>query len=60
MVDDFSHKAKENNYILKTYYQKIETKNFLEWFDKNYNIVDFVIHIGARTDTTEFNVDLFN
>jgi ADP-L-glycero-D-manno-heptose 6-epimerase len=60
LVDDFSHKSKENNYTLKTFYQKIERKNFLDWFDKNYNIVDFVIHIGARTDTTEFNVDLFN
>jgi ADP-L-glycero-D-manno-heptose 6-epimerase len=60
LVDDFSHKSKENNYTLKTFYQKIERKNFLDWFDKNHNIVDFVIHIGARTDTTEFNVDLFN
>lgn len=60
LVDDFSHKSKEDNYILKTFYQKIERKHFLEWFDKNANIVDYVIHIGARTDTTEFDVELFN
>jgi ADP-L-glycero-D-manno-heptose 6-epimerase len=60
LVDDFSHSDKQENYILKTFYQKIERKNFLQWFDKNYNIVECVIHIGARTDTTEFNVELFN
>lgn len=60
LVDDFTQSAKENNFHLKTFYQKIERKHFLEWFSNNYNIVDYVIHIGARTDTTEFNIDLFN
>ena len=60
LVDDFSKTEKENNYHTKIFYQKVERKHFLEWFDKNYNIVDYVIHIGARTDTTEFNVALFN
>jgi len=60
LVDDFSVKIKEDNFILKTFYQKIDRKNFLEWFDKNYNVVDHIIHIGARTDTTEFNVDVFD
>jgi ADP-L-glycero-D-manno-heptose 6-epimerase len=60
LVDDFSPTDKQENYTMKTFYQKIERKHFLEWFDKNYNIVDQVIHIGARTDTTEFNVDIFN
>ena len=60
LVDDFSKKEKEQNYLLKTSYQKIERKDFIEWFGKNANIVTSVIHIGARTDTTEFNVDVFN
>ncbi|MES2678420.1 MAG: ADP-glyceromanno-heptose 6-epimerase [Bacteroidota bacterium] len=60
LVDDFSQSGKQENYGMKTFYQKIERKHFLDWFDKNYNIVDHVIHIGARTDTTEFNVDIFN
>ncbi|HOZ87584.1 MAG TPA: ADP-glyceromanno-heptose 6-epimerase [Bacteroidia bacterium] len=60
LVDDFSQTGKQENYGMKTFYQKIERKHFLDWFDKNYNIVDQVIHIGARTDTTEFNVDIFN
>lgn len=60
LVDDFSHITKQDNYNLKTFYQKIERKHFLDWFEKNTTIVEYVIHIGARTDTTEFNVDLFN
>jgi ADP-L-glycero-D-manno-heptose 6-epimerase len=60
LVDDFSQVQKERNYGLKTFYQKIERKHFIEWLEKNSGIVEYVIHIGARTDTTEFNVELFN
>ncbi len=60
LVDDFSVNSKQANYTLKTFYQKIERKHFMEWFDKNYNIVTDVIHIGARTDTTEKDVHILN
>lgn len=60
LVDDFSVNSKQANYTLKTFYQKIERKHFIEWFDKNYNIVTDVIHIGARTDTTEKDVHILN
>ena len=60
LVDDFSFLAKQANYTVKTFYQKIERKHFIEWFDKNYNIVTDVIHIGARTDTTEADVNTLN
>ncbi|MDX2171599.1 MAG: ADP-glyceromanno-heptose 6-epimerase [Bacteroidota bacterium] len=58
LVDDFSKAEKESNYNLKTFYQKIERKHFINWFENHANIVKQVIHIGARTDTTEFNVEL--
>lgn len=60
LVDDFTQNQKEKNFQWKTFYQKIERKDFIEWLDNNHSIVDQIIHIGARTDTTEFNVDLFN
>lgn len=60
LVDDFSVNAKQANYTLKTFYQKIERKHFIEWFDNNYNIVTDVIHAGARTDTTEKDVHILN
>lgn len=60
IVDDFSKREKEANYTLKTYYQKVERRDFIEWLGKNSEIVEQVIHIGARTDTSEFSVELFN
>ncbi|MBA3680092.1 MAG: ADP-glyceromanno-heptose 6-epimerase [Bacteroidetes bacterium] len=60
LVDDFSINEKQANYTLKSFYQKIERKHFIEWFDNNYNIVTDVIHVGARTDTTEKDVHILN
>ncbi len=60
LVDDFSHEAKKENYLEKQYLQLIERSEFIEWFEQNAKSVNFIYHIGARTDTTEFNVELFN
>ncbi len=60
LVDDFSKHEKDNNLNGKKFKQKIERSEFLNWFNVNHNAVAHVIHIGARTDTTEFNVELFN
>lgn len=60
LVDDFSKHEKDQNLSGKKFKQKIERSEFVNWFRKNYREVDYVIHIGARTDTTEFDVELFN
>ena len=60
LVDDFSKIEKDKNSEGKKFNKKIERSVFVEWFQKNYKDVEYVIHIGARTDTTEFNVELFN
>lgn len=60
LVDDFSHAIKEANYINKKFKQKIERTQFIEWFKLNASTISFVYHIGARTDTTEFSVEIFN
>lgn len=60
LVDDFSKHEKDPNLEGKKFKQKIERGIFIDWFKKNYRDVDHVIHIGARTDTTEFSVELFN
>lgn len=60
LVDDFSKKEKEKNFTGKKFRQKIERNVFLEWFGENHDKVDYVVHIGARTDTTEFDVKLFD
>ncbi len=60
VVDDFSTDAKNKNLAGKTFNQAVERDEFFKWFDDNHGEVDFVLHIGARTDTTEFNVEVFN
>lgn len=60
LVDDFSQTNKDSNLIGKKFANKIERDHFLSWFDTNASEVEFVYHIGARTDTTEFDVSIFN
>lgn len=60
LVDDFSKMQKIENYHTKNFVQKIERTDFLNWFEEHAPEITFVYHIGARTDTTEFSVELFN
>jgi ADP-L-glycero-D-manno-heptose 6-epimerase len=60
LVDDFSDKVKNKNFEGKQFKEKIHRDNFIEWLSKNHDSVDFIFHIGARTDTTEQNVELLN
>jgi ADP-L-glycero-D-manno-heptose 6-epimerase len=60
IVDDFSNENKNKNLEHKTFIDKIHRKDFFSWLDKNHLNVDFIVHIGARTDTTEFDVTVFN
>lgn len=60
LVDDFSKVIKEKNYLGKEFSIKIDRSDFIEWFRKDTSLVDYVIHIGARTDTTEFNKEIFD
>lgn len=60
LVDDFSRADKEPNYLHKSFHQKIDRKSFPEWFDAHAHLVTLVIHLGARTDTTEFNSRIFD
>ena len=59
LVDDFSKKEKQRNYQDKQYQGLLDRNGFLDWFKENHEKVDFVIHLGARTDTTEFDYNVF-
>lgn len=59
LVDDFSREDKRLNYTAKTFHELIERKDFINWFEIYHRQIDFVIHLGARTDTTEFNYAIF-
>lgn len=59
IVDDFTQTRKNKNWETKRYVAKMQREDFLEWFDANAAKVDFVFHLGARTDTTEFDWNVF-
>ncbi len=55
LVDEFDDEEKELNLLHKKYRVRVERENFFEWIGKEKPAVDFVFHLGARTDTAEFN-----
>jgi len=59
-VDDFSKVEKAQNLIGKTIKERVERNVFFDWLDKNNRDVEFIFHIGARTDTTEFDTEIFD
>jgi ADP-L-glycero-D-manno-heptose 6-epimerase len=60
LVDDFSILGKSPNLEDKKYELKIERSSFLEWFGKHSTQISLVYHLGARTDTTEFDKKIFD
>jgi ADP-L-glycero-D-manno-heptose 6-epimerase len=55
LVDDFSKHEKDINLEGKVFSKKIEREVFFDWLEKENPEIHFFYHIGARTDTTEFN-----
>lgn len=55
IADDFSRTDKEPNYIGKQYLARVERDRLFEWLEAEKPPVRFVFHLGARTDTTEFD-----
>ena len=60
LVDDFSKHQKDKNLEQKKYLLKVERSQFFNWLHENKSTIKFVFHLGARTDTTEQNVEIFN
>jgi ADP-L-glycero-D-manno-heptose 6-epimerase len=58
LVDDFSREDKQNNHKNLQCHSKIERSIFIDWFSSNHKEVDFVFHLGARTDTTEMDYSI--
>ncbi len=59
VVDDFSSDEKNKNLHQKEFIKKIERTRLIEWLESYANEVTEVYHIGARTDTTEFDLAIF-
>lgn len=59
LVDDFSKEIKRRNWEGKRYVDKIHRNDFFQWAEQNVKSIDLIIHLGARTDTTEFDYSVF-
>ena len=60
LVDDFSNSEKNKNLAGKQFSAQVERNIFVDWLKENASIISEVYHIGARTDTTEFDVEIFD
>ena len=58
LVDEFDDDEKELNLLHKKYIVRVERENLFDWLLKEKPVVDFVFHLGARTDTTEFDYSI--
>lgn len=59
-VDDFSRPDKQVNLSFKQISSQMHRLNLIRWLERNYVDVQAVIHLGARTDTTEMNTAIFD
>jgi len=59
-VDDFSKITKAGNFENKKFTDRIHRDNLFDFLRDHATDISAVFHIGARTDTTEFDVEIFN
>ncbi|MFZ5939788.1 MAG: ADP-glyceromanno-heptose 6-epimerase [Bacteroidota bacterium] len=59
-VDEFSSAEKMKNLENKAIREFTERTLFEDWIEKNHRFIQLVIHLGARTDTAEFDRSVFD
>ena len=57
LSDDFSREDKKGNFENKKV-KFVNRNDFADWLDANHKQVETIFHLGARTDTTEFDLSL--
>ena len=58
LVDEFDEDEKELNLHTKKYKVRVERDDLFEWLEKENPAIDLIFHLGARTDTTEFDYSI--
>lgn len=62
-VDEFDNESKNKNLANKEYLAQVERFSLFSYLDEHYqnggSPIKFIFHIGARTDTTEFDYTIF-
>lgn len=59
LVDQFDDPWKDRNLLNKKYRKFIDRDGFFEWLIKNAKDVEFIFHLGARTDTVGQEPELY-
>ena len=59
LVDKFDIPSKQKNLEGKDYKALIDRDGFESWLKENTSSIEAIFHIGARTDTTEFDWEIF-
>ncbi len=61
-VDKFDDAEKNKNLEGKKILEKVDRDDFFSWVqvDNRWEDIEFIFHIGARTDTAEFDRELLN
>ena len=60
IVDDFSNPEKKKNLEYLSFTETVDREHFFNWLEGKENLVEFIVHLGARTDTTEFDKSVFD
>lgn len=59
-VDNFSDPVRNKNLEGLVLKEKVGIEDFMHWLDTNQELVEFIFHIGAITDTSEFDKTKLN
>jgi ADP-L-glycero-D-manno-heptose 6-epimerase len=60
LVDDFSREDRQRNLLGKKYIAKFHRDDFPDILSRMHADIQFIFHIGARTDTTEQDTAIFD
>lgn len=60
VVDKFDDPLKNKNLEGKKITERVSRDTFFDWLDEKGKHVEFIFHLGARTDTTEFDRELLS
>ena len=58
LADDFSKPGKERNWSGIAGAVLVDRSELIDWLERERPAIDWVIHLGARTDTTEFDYSI--
>ncbi|HTN46959.1 MAG TPA: ADP-glyceromanno-heptose 6-epimerase [Flavipsychrobacter sp.] len=58
LVDDFSSASKVKNVLDKKIAGKIHREQFFDWLKTHPKAIQYIFHLGARTDTTEMDYEV--